>query len=125
VISRLQILALAVGIAAAATPLFAHHSWPVDTNREVTVKGTVTGYNWANPHVMIGLNVQGANGAVEKWDVGGPSTARMSGNGWDNRTLKPGDVITAMGYQFSDGQKILRLQKIVMADGKEMFLYGR
>lgn len=124
-ISRLQILALAVGIAAAATPLFAHHSWPVDTNREVTVKGTVTGYNWANPHVMIGLNVQGANGAVEKWDVGGPSTARMSGNGWDNRTLKPGDVITAMGYQFSDGQKILRLQKIVMADGKEMFLYGR
>lgn len=123
-ISRLQILALAVGIAAAATPLFAHHSWPVDTNREVTVKGTVTGYNWANPHVMIGLNVQGANGAVEKWDVGGPSTARMSGNGWDNRTLKPGDVITAMGYQFSDGQKILRLQKIVMADGKEMFLYG-
>jgi len=124
VISRLQILALAVGIAAAATPLFAHHSWPVDTNREVTVKGTVTGYNWTNPHVMIGLNVQGANGAVEKWDVGGPSTARMSGNGWDNRTLKPGDVITAMGYQFSDGQKILRLQKIVMADGKEMFLYG-
>ena len=123
-ISRLQILALAVGIAAAATPLFAHHSWPVDTNREVTVKGTVTGYNWTNPHVMIGLNVQGANGAVEKWDVGGPSTARMSGNGWDNRTLKPGDVITAMGYQFSDGQKILRLQKIVMADGKEMFLYG-
>ncbi|HEY3160079.1 MAG TPA: DUF6152 family protein [Vicinamibacterales bacterium] len=123
-ISRLQILALAVGIAAAATPLFAHHSWPVDTNREVTVKGTVTGYSWTNPHVMIGLNVQDANGKVEKWDVGGPSTARMSGNGWDNRTLKPGDVITAMGYQFSDGQKILRLQKIVMADGKEMFLYG-
>jgi hypothetical protein len=30
-----------------------------------------------------------------------------------------------MGYQFTDGQKILRLQKIVMADGKELFLYGR
>jgi hypothetical protein len=125
VISRLQILALAVGLVAAATPLFAHHSWPVDTTREVTVKGTVTGYNWTNPHVMIGLNVQGANGQIEKWDVGGPSTARMSGNGWDNRTLKPGDVITAMGYQFSDGQKILRLQEITMADGKKMFLYGR
>ena len=123
-ISRFKILALAAGLVAAATPLFAHHSWPVDTGKEVTVKGTVTGYSWTNPHVMIGLNVQTANG-MEKWDVGGPSTARMSGNGWDNRTLKPGDVIVAMGYQFTDGQKILRLQKIVMSDGKEMFLYGR
>jgi hypothetical protein len=29
------------------------------------------------------------------------------------------------GYEFTDGQKILRLQKIVMASGKEMLLYGR
>ena len=123
--TRLLIPALGFAIVAAAAPLLAHHSWPVDTGREVTVKGTVTGYNWTNPHVMIGLNVETANGKMEKWDVGGPSTARMSGNGWNNTTLKPGDVITAMGYQFSDGQKILRLQEIVMADGKKMFLYGR
>ena len=80
-ISKLQILVLAAAIAAAASPVFAHHSWPVDTSREVTVKGTVTGYNWANPHVMIGLTVADASGKVQKWDVGGPSTARMSGNG--------------------------------------------
>ena len=123
-ISRLQVLALAVGIAAAATPLFAHHSWPVDTSREVTVKGTVTGYSWTNPHVMIGLNVQDTSGKMEKWDVGGPSTTRMAGNGWNTTTLKPGDVITAIGYRFADGQNILRLQKVVMSDGKEMFLYG-
>ena len=124
-ITRLQTLAVAVVFVAAATPLLAHHSWPVDTSKEVTVKGTVMGYSWTNPHVMIDLSVQGANGKVEKWDVGGPSTARMSGNGWNNSTLKPGDVITAMGYQFADGQKVLRLQKIVMSNGKEMFLYGR
>ena len=124
-ITRLQVLALAVvGLVAAAGPLFAHHSWPVDTSREVTVKGTVTGYNWTNPHVMMGLDVD-VNGKIEKWNVGGPSTARMSGNGWDNHTLKMGDVITAIGYRFNDGQNILRLQKIVMANGKEMFLYGR
>ena len=123
--TRLLILALGFAIVAAAAPLLAHHSWPVDTGREVTVKGTVTGYNWTNPHVMIGLNVETANGKMEKWDVGGPSTARMSGNGWNNSTLKPGDVITAMGYRFADGQNILRLQKIVMSNGKEMFLYGR
>lgn len=125
-ITRLQIVALgAVGIVAAASPLFAHHSWPVDTSREITVNGTVTGYTWSNPHVMIGLDVKEANGKIDKWDVGGPSTARMAGNGWDRSTLKMGDVITAIGYRFTDGSNILRLQKIVMANGRELFLYGR
>jgi hypothetical protein len=90
----------------------------------VTVTGTVTGYEWGNPHVMIGLDVK-ADGATEKWSVGGPSTTRMEANGWDKGTLKPGDTITATGYRFSDGQRILRLDKVVMANGKEMFLYGR
>ena len=124
--TRLQILALgAVGILAAGSPLFAHHSWPVDRSKEITVKGTVTGYDWSNPHVMIDLEVKADNGKVEKWNIGGPSTARMAGNGWDRNTLKAGDVIAAIGYRFSDGSNILRLQNIVMADGKEMFLYGR
>jgi len=94
-------------------------------SREITVKGTVTDYTWANPHVMIGLDVKDANGRIEKWNVGGPSTTRMAGNGWDKTTLKMGDVITGIGYRFTDGSNILRLQKIVMANGKEMFLYGR
>lgn len=124
--TRLQILTLAlVALIVGTTPIFAHHSWPVNTSREVTVKGMVTGYDWGNPHVMMGLDVRTDDGKVEKWSVGGPSTTRMAANGWDKNTLKAGDVITAIGYQFSDGQKILRLEKIVMADGKEMFLYGR
>lgn len=122
---RHMLLLVAAVLVVAGSPLFAHHSWPVDTGREITVKGTVTGYEWGNPHVMMGLEVRDAGGRIEKWNVGGPSTTRMAGNGWDRNTLKMGDVITASGYQFSDGQKILRLQKIVMASGKEMFLYGR
>ena len=122
---RRALFALGIIAVAAATPLLAHHSWPVDTGRAVTVKGTVTGYDWGNPHVMIGLDVKADDGSMEKWSVGGPSTTRMEANGWDKTTLKPGDVITATGYRFSDGQKILRLDKVVMAGGKEMFLYGR
>jgi hypothetical protein len=126
VITRRQILALAAaGALLAASPSFAHHSWPVDFSKEITVKGTVTDYQWGNPHVMMGLEVQAANGSVEKWRVGGPSTNRMAANGWDKTTLKPGDVITASGYRFTDGQPVLRLQKIMMTSGKEMFLYGR
>lgn len=122
---RLRILALgAVAILAAASPLFAHHAWPIDRSREITLKGTVTDYIWANPHVMIAIDVT-QGGKVEKWNVGGPSPSRMAGNGWNRTTLKPGDVITGTGYRFSDGSNILRLDKIVMSNGKEMLLYGR
>ena len=121
---RLLVLA-AAALLATTTPLLAHHSWPVDFSREVTVTGTVTGYSWGNPHVMVGLDVKNDNGAIEKWSVGGPSTNRMEGNGWHKDSLKLGDVITGTGYRFSDGQRILRLQKIVMPDGKVMLLYGR
>jgi len=85
----------------------------------------VTEYNWGNPHVMIGLEVKSDDGRIEKWSVGGPSPTRMTGNGWDKNSLKMGDVITGTGYRFADGQRILRLQKIVMPDGKVMLLYGR
>lgn len=121
---RLVVLAI-VAIVAAGARLSAHHSWPVNTSKLVTVAGTVTSYSWENPHVMIGLEVKDDGGKVQKWTVGGPSVTRMANNGWDDHTLKPGDTITAIGYRFSDGQPILRLEKIVMASGKEMFLYGR
>ena len=117
-------LALAVGILAAA-PLSAHHAWPIDRSKEVTVKGTVTAFNWSNPHVMIDVEVKTDAGKIEKWNIGGPSTERMTGNGWDRNTLKPGDVITGIGYRHSDGSNVVQLQKIILASGKEMLLYGR
>jgi hypothetical protein len=121
-----RLFALVVaGVLAGVAPVLAHHSWPVNTSTLVTVHGTVTSYSWENPHVMIGLDVKSADGKVEKWSVGGPSVTRMARNGWERGTLKPGDAITAIGYRFSDGQPILRLEKVVMAGGREMFLYGR
>lgn len=109
----------------AAVPLSAHHSWPVSMDRLVTVKGTVTEFAWANPHPMMTLEVQTNDGRTEKWMVGGPAIIRMTANGWTKTTVRPGDVITGIGYQFADGQKIVRLERVVLADGKELRVYGR
>ena len=108
-----------------SVPLSAHHSWPVNFSKLVTVKGTVMEFAWENPHPMITLEVRTDDGKVEKWLVGGPALNRMEANGWTKTTVKTGDVITGTGYQFSDGQKIIRLERVVMADGKEFRLYGR
>jgi hypothetical protein len=114
-----------VGLVSAAVPAFAHHSWPVNMEKLVTLKGTVMAFAWENPHPMITLEVRTDDGKTETWQVGGPAINRMEANGWTKGTVKPGDVITGSGYQFSDGQKIIRLERIVMADGKEFRLYGR
>src|SRR5207247_7327041 len=96
-----------IALVSAVISLTAHHSWPVSNDRLVTVKGTVIEFLWANPHPMITLEVQTTDGRTEKWQVGGPATNRMEANGWTKTTLKPGDVITGIGYQFADGQKIV------------------
>jgi hypothetical protein len=114
-----------LALVSAAVPLFAHHSWPVDMSKLVTVKGTVTVFMWENPHPMITIELKNKDGVTEKWLIGGPAINRMEANGWTKSTVKPGDVITGIGYQYSDGQKIVRLEKAVLADGKEINVYGR
>lgn len=111
-------------MAAVAVPAQAHHSWPVNTGKLVTVKGTVVDFKWENPHPMITLEVTTSDGKRETWQVGGPAISRMEAKGWTRTTVKPGDVITGEGYQFSDGQKILRLEKITLPTGKTIGLYG-
>jgi hypothetical protein len=112
-------------LVSAAAPLSAHHSWPVAMDHLVTVKGTVTEFVWANPHPMMTLEVHTNDGRTEKWQIGGPAINRMEANGWTKASVKPGDVITGIGYQFADGQKIVRLERVVLPDGRELRLYGR
>jgi hypothetical protein len=114
-----------LALISAAVPLSAHHSWPVDTSRLVTVKGTVVAFAWENPHPMITVDVQRDDGQLERWSIGGPAINRMEANGWTKTTVKPGDVITGIGYQLSNGQKIVKLERVVLADGRELRVYGR
>ena len=116
---------LILTLLAAVAPLSAHHQWPVSRARLVTVKGTVKDFNWVNPHPMITLQVQADNGQMEQWLIGGPALNRMEAAGWTRTTVKAGDVITGTGYQFADGQKIIRLEHVLLADGKQINVYGR
>ena len=113
-----------LALVATVVPLSAHHSWPISQDRLVTIKGKVIELMWANPHPMMTLEVQTTDGRTEKWQIGGPAINRMEANGWTKTTVKPGDVITGIGYQYADGEKIVRLERVVLADGKELRVYG-
>jgi hypothetical protein len=123
----LKILAFSLLLMFAAlfvsAPLVAHHGETnYDTEKLVTVKAaTVTNFEFINPHTQIYLDVKNGMGEIEKWTCEARSPAMLVRNGgWDKNTLKPGDVITAIGFRAKNGANILRLKKIVLANGKEL-----
>jgi hypothetical protein len=117
-------LCLAVLLAAllVSSPVLAHHGETnYDTDKLVSVKATVTNFQFINPHAQIYLEAKNDKGEIEKWICEARSPAMLVRNGgWDKTTLKPGDVITAIGFRAKNGANILRLKKIVLADGTEL-----
>jgi Family of unknown function (DUF6152) len=100
---------------------YAHHATAsFDMANSATVKGTVTGFDWTNPHVYIYVDVKDAKGAVEKWSVEMASVGMLARAGWRRDTVKPGDEITVIGNRAKDGRPFLHLNKLVFANGQEM-----
>ena len=101
---------------------FAHHGFVFwfDTSRSVTVKGTVTSFDWTNPHSYIYLDVKNEKGAVENWRIELGAPAMLGRVGWRRDTLKYGDEITAIGNPAKDGKPMMHLSKIVFANGQEL-----
>ena len=105
-----------------SAPLSAHHGEAnYDTEKMVSVKGTVTDFQFVNPHVIISLDVKNDKGEIEKWVGEARSPAMLSRyGGWDKNTIKVSDAITIYGHRTKNGTPFMRLDKIVMADGKEL-----
>ena len=124
--TKLQAIgSLVVCLLLVSGPAFAHHAWHgYDMANLTTLKGTVTQFDWGNPHVWINFDVTDDKTNVEKWSAGGPSPSRMANTGWDKDTLKPGDQITAVGHRITDGTYSMRLVKVVLSDGRELICYG-
>ena len=115
-------LTLLFSVLLVSGPLLAHHGEAnYDTSKVVTVKGTVTDFQFINPHVQVFMDVKNDKGEIEKWagEARSPSMLGRIG-GWDKNTIKIGDVITASGHRTKNGTNFLRLITIVLPDGREM-----
>src|SRR5215475_8855102 len=86
--TRIWAVIVAASILGGAKMLAAHHSFAMfDTSKSTTLTGTVTTFEWTNPHAYIELNVPDGNG-VKHWSVelGSPSILQQSG--WKYKDLK-------------------------------------
>src|ERR1019366_5771121 len=104
-----------------SVPMFAHHGTSAyDTTKLTTVKGTVTDFQFNNPHVMISVETKDDKGKVEMWIGEANSPNVLTRHGWDRDIIKKGDQITIIGYRPKNGAKTLRLQKVVLSSGQEL-----
>jgi len=107
-----------------ATPLLAHHGRgsTYDTKKEVALKGTVKEVVWRNPHIAIFLDVKDSNGKVTTWAIEHSNVSQLARLGYSKGTLRPGMEVTAVVNPGSKGEPIGLCQKVILADGKEIFL---
>jgi hypothetical protein len=114
--------ALCVLLSLASPLLLAHHGAGLfEPEKKLTVAGTVTDFQFVNPHVLIYVTVTDEAGDVVQW--GGELTspnrlARMSGNAkWHKDILKPGDAITMTGHPARNGAPAMHITELVDAGG--------
>ena len=101
----------------------AHHSAAVfyQMDKEITVEGVVTSYMLGNPHARIYMTVKGPNGEDQKWLAEGGSRTVLLRNGWTGDEVKPGDRVKIIGNPSRDGSYVVHWQKLVLADGKQLW----
>jgi hypothetical protein len=100
---------------------FGHHgASPYDTSKLTTLKGTVSDFQFINPHVEISVDVPNEKGQPETWIGEANSPNVLSRHGWDRNIIKKGDTITVIGNRGKNGSKTLRLQKVVLPSGQEL-----
>lgn len=122
--SLLRVLSLLVSLCVGlmlAGGAFGHHGTAnYDTGKNVSVKGTVTDFQYVNPHVLIFLDVKDDSGKVVKWQGELTSPNRLERSGWHKDTIKPGDVVTIGGYPAKSGSPEIWILKVIGPDGQPL-----
>ena len=104
---------------------FAHHGAAAyDSSKMVTVTGTVTDFQFVNPHVLIIMDAKDpSTGKIEKWEGELTSPNHLARAGWTKSTIKPGDEVTITGSALKSGAPAMAIRK-VMKDGQQIGLMG-
>ena len=120
------VLTLCGLVLAAGATATAHHSFaPFDLTMEKTITGTVSKFEWTNPHSWIWVDVPNEKGGVDSWAVEGMSPNYLARRGWTKTTLKPGDKVTISVRPLRSGEHGGMFVRATLADGRVLTQTGQ
>src|SRR5579864_2320565 len=117
------LLRLSAGLLLISFSLLSHHGTFVsyDTQRPITLKGTVTEFRFTNPHMQLYFDVTDDKGSVTHWSTEGPDPAVWVQGGWGKKrseaALAPGTKITITLGPARNGKPVGSGTKIVLENG--------
>ena len=107
----LPILGVALALVMVSRPLSAHHGTTAfEMGKPTVVKGTVTKFEFINPHILIYLDAAGEKGEAEHWIAESSSNNHLSRGGYNKNSLKVGDQVIVTGHRAKNGAYTLELQ---------------
>ena len=117
-----KILATAGVLAAAAFPVYAHHSFSAefDSSKPLRLEGKVVKMEWSNPHTWLYIDVDKPDGTVEHWAVEGGAPGVLLRNGWTRNSLPAGTKIIVNGFPSKDGALRANSRSIEFPDGRKL-----
>ena len=121
--NKLMVFLSGILLALGAVPALAHHSFAAeyDSNKPITLKGSVTKMEWQNPHARFYVDVTDEAGKITNWELELGSPNGLMRRGWTRNSLKPGDTVTVEGYLAKDGSKLANARNVTLGDGRKIF----
>lgn len=117
---KIVLVALASTLSLAALPALAHHSGAMfDSDKSVTVSGTVKQFQYTNPHAWLVIDVPDQGGKVTTWSFEMGELSALTRAGIHKQDFEPGTKVTVTGHPMKDGRTAGSFNKAVRADGVE------
>jgi Family of unknown function (DUF6152) len=92
--SHLVMLLVSGALVATSGAVMAHHSFAMfDQEHPMEVNGIVKDFKYTSPHSFIILEIKDKDGTAENWNLEGGSPSALARDGWNNKSLKPGDEL--------------------------------
>ena len=103
----------------------AHHGAATfDTGKEITLKGVVTEWIWANPHCFLKFDAKDDTGTIRNWAVETQNPVTMLSRGFARRAFKPGDAVTVTLEPVKNGAPVGRMLTVLLPNSQTLVAAG-